>query len=45
MSHWKKVIEIMPSQIKLKKGVTLKKGNWNYAFPNKIEKRCHIEKR
>ena len=39
MSHWKKVIEIIPSQIKLKKGVTLKKGNWNYSFPNKIEKK------
>ena len=36
---------MIPSQIKLKKGVTLKKGNWNDSFPNKIEKRCHIEKR
>ena len=35
----------MTSQIKLKKGVTLKKSNWNDSFPNKIEKRCHIEKR
>ena len=35
----------MPSQIKMKKGVTLKKGNRNDSFPNKIEKRCHIEKR